>query len=185
MWTNITPSSPWNRHIGIKFGTEHVSREISKHCLAVALAYVQRNIEKNFQLAITTSWLKFIDYDTATAQRWRIYQLLKHVIWQKIASLCRKRVSMLTGFKVSPLARKCLSYRPELIRVELNFERLAIQKWNILTDRNQRAMTKMGSFASLSCLFSELWSLKCQKWLNFLYSLLMTAKNQLQFAQII
>ena len=35
---------------------------------------------------------------------------------------------MLTGFKVSPLARKCLSYRPELIRVELNFERLAIQK---------------------------------------------------------
>ena len=45
-----------------------ISRETSKHCLAVTLADVQRNIGKNFQLAITTSRLNLIDYGNATAQ---------------------------------------------------------------------------------------------------------------------
>ena len=36
---------------------------------------------------------------------------------------------MLTDFKVSPLARKCLSYRPELIRVEFIL--------NILQSKNE------------------------------------------------
>ena len=27
--------------------------------------------------------------------------------------LCRKKISMLTGLKVSPLARKCVFYRPD------------------------------------------------------------------------
>ena len=45
-----------------------VSLEIFKHCLAVTLVNVQRNIGKSFQLAITTSRLNLIDYGDATTQ---------------------------------------------------------------------------------------------------------------------
>ena len=45
-----------------------VSWETSKHCLAVTLGDVQRDIGKSFQLAITTSRFNLIDYGNATAQ---------------------------------------------------------------------------------------------------------------------
>ena len=37
----------------------------------------------------------------------------KHVIYQKLANLCRKKMSMLTDLKVSSLACECAFYRPE------------------------------------------------------------------------
>ena len=36
----------------------------------------------------------------------------KHAIYQKLTILHRKRISMLTGLKASPLACKCLFYKP-------------------------------------------------------------------------
>ena len=56
---------------------------------------------------------------------------------------------MLTGLKVSSLT--CLYYTDQNITqrkdpLDLNFEGLEIQKWNILTDRVQRAVEKIGSF---------------------------------------
>ena len=51
--------------------------------------------------------------------------------------------------------------------IELNFESLDMQKWNIPTGRAQKVDNKMGYFVLLSCLFPELWSLKLQKWFNF------------------
>ena len=49
---------------------------------------------------------------------------------------------MITGFKVSSWACKCVSYRPVLMQrwdpVKVNFEGLGIQKWNIPTYRAQR-----------------------------------------------
>ena len=61
---------------------------------------------------------------------------------------------MLAGLKVPSLACKCVFYRPEHNAkggmvgegMELNFEGLEIQKWNIPTDRAQRVNKKMGSF---------------------------------------
>ena len=51
--------------------------------------------------------------------------------------------------------------------MELNFEGLEMQKWNIPTDRAQRADGKNGVICLVSCLLPKLWSLKCQKWLIF------------------
>ena len=42
---------------------------------------------------------------------------------------------------------------------ELNFEGLEMQKWNISTNRAQRADKKMGPLVYLSCLLTVLWSL--------------------------
>ena len=64
--------------------------------------------------------------------------------------LCRKRISMLAGLKVSSLQIKFVFYRPEHHAkedpMELNFKGLEIQKWNIPTDRAQRVDEKMGLF---------------------------------------
>ena len=49
--------------------------------------------------------------------------------------------------------------------MELNFDGLEMQKWNIPMDIVQSVDEKNGSFDYLSCLLSELSSLKCQKWL--------------------
>ena len=51
--------------------------------------------------------------------------------------------------------------------MKLNFEGLEMQKWNIPTDRAQRADGKNGVICLVSCLLPKLWSLKCQKWLIF------------------
>ena len=58
---------------------------------------------------------------------------------------------MLAGLKVSSLACKCLFFRPEQCKggrdtMEINFEGLEMQKWNIPTDRPQRLDRKMGTF---------------------------------------
>ena len=37
----------------------------------------------------------------------------KHVIYQKLATLCRKRIIMLTGLEVPYLSCKCKFQRPE------------------------------------------------------------------------
>ena len=43
-----------------------------------------------------------------------------------------------------------------------------MQKWNIPTDKAQRVNGKNGIICLvIICLFPELWSLKCQKWLIF------------------
>ena len=62
----------------------------------------------------------------------------RHVIHQKLAILGRKRISMLTGLKVSSLACKCVFYSPEHNGrpyrghkedpMELNFDGLEMQK---------------------------------------------------------
>ena len=39
----------------------------------------------------------------------------KPFIYQNLANLCRKWISMLTGLKVSSLACKCVFYRPKHI----------------------------------------------------------------------
>ena len=55
---------------------------------------------------------------------------------------------MLIGLKVSSLVCKCVFYGPEINakgdHMELNFEGLEIQKWNIPTDRAQRFDEKNG-----------------------------------------
>ena len=37
----------------------------------------------------------------------------RHVVYQKLSSFVEKRISMLTGLKVSSSVCKCLFYRPE------------------------------------------------------------------------
>ena len=51
--------------------------------------------------------------------------------------------------------------------MELNFEGLEMQKWNIPMDGLKDQKRKTGLFVQLSCLLPELWSSKCQKWLMF------------------
>ena len=70
--------------------------------------------------------------------------------WKKNVVCTRKRLSMLTGLKVSSLACKCVFYRPEHnakgVPMEMNFEDLEMQKLNKPTDITQRVNEKMGSF---------------------------------------
>ena len=54
--------------------------------------------------------------------------------------------------------------------MQLNFEGLEIQKWNIPTDRAQRVDKKMGLFVWLSCLLPSLRSLKCPKCLFCIFA---------------
>ena len=78
------------------------------------------------------------------AKRWHVF--------------CRKKISMSAGLKMSSLACNCVFKRPEHnakgCPMQLNFEGLDMQKWNIGMIRAQRIF----------------WSLKCQKWLFFVFS---------------
>ena len=51
--------------------------------------------------------------------------------------------------------------------MELNLKGLKMCKWNILTDKDQRADEKNWVIYLVITLIPELWSLKCQKWLIF------------------
>ena len=57
---------------------------------------------------------------------------------------------MLTDLEVSSLTCKYVFYKPEHSEnegaMELNFEGLEIQKWNIPMDRTQEVDKKVGSF---------------------------------------
>ena len=46
-----------------------------------------------------------------TGANW--YQIQKKTYTKSFQILCRKKISMLTGLKVSPLAHKCVFYRPD------------------------------------------------------------------------
>ena len=86
---------------------------------------------------------------------------------------------MLTTLKVSSLACKCVFYRPEQNAMErlhgTEFFKVLKCK-NEIYQRIELIKIKMRSFP-------ELWSLKCQKWLIFLYFLLVPAKDQSQFRE--
>ena len=94
---------------------------------------------------------------------------------------------MLTGWKVSFLASKSVFYRPEHIAkrrgMELNFEDLEKQKWNMPTVRTQRVGEKNGVVCLVIMFTSGLMVLKKSRMANFLYFLPTTAKNQSQFGQ--
>ena len=73
---------------------------------------------------------------------------------------------MLTGFKASSLASKCVFYRPEHNanggHLKLNFEGILECKDEInQRTRAQRVDEKMIPIVELSCLLPELWLLKC------------------------
>ena len=73
---------------------------------------------------------------------------------------------MLTGFKASSLASKCVFYRPEHNangeHLKLNFEGILECKDEInQRTRAQRVDEKMILIVELSCLLPELWLLKC------------------------
>ena len=63
--------------------------------------------------------------------------------------------------------------------MELNFECLEIQKWNITMDRLQRVDKKWGNLSR----YSQIMVVKMSKIAHFLYLLLMTVKSQLQYGQ--
>ena len=54
--------------------------------------------------------------------------------------------------------------------MKLSFESVEMQKQNIPTDKPQREDEKTESSFQLSLLLPGLWSLKCQKWLYFVFS---------------
>ena len=66
---------------------------------------------------------------------------------------------------------------------ELHFEGLAMQKWNIPTDRAQRVDEKNGVICLVILLTPGFMVIKMPKMAHFLYILLMTAKNWSQFGQ--
>ena len=66
--------------------------------------------------------------------------------------------------------------------MELNFEGLEMQKWNIPTDRAQRWDGKNGVIC-LVMFTPKVMVVKMSKIAHFLYFLLMPAKNQSQFGQ--
>ena len=79
--------------------------------------------------------------------------------------LCKKRISMLTAFKKSSLASKCVFYRTEHKANgrprKWDFEVLRMQRWDKPTDKAQRVDEKMGLIW---------WLLKCITWLFFVFS---------------
>ena len=82
---------------------------------------------------------------------------------------------MLTGLKVSPLARKCVFYKPEHNAKggshELNFDGLKMQKWNIPMDRTQRVDEKNGVIC-LVMFTARVIVMKMSKMAHFLHFLL-------------
>ena len=67
--------------------------------------------------------------------------------------------------------------------MELNFESLEMQKWNISTDRNKKANAKNEVICLVFMVTPRVIVIKMWKIAHFLYFLLMTAKNQSQFGQ--
>ena len=88
---------------------------------------------------------------------------------------------MLIGLKVSSLACKCVFYRLDINakgdRMELNFEGLQIQKWNIPTDRAQRFDEKNGAICLVIMFTPKVMVFKMSKIVVFFNFLLITAKN--------
>ena len=96
---------------------------------------------------------------------------------------------MLTYLKVSSLACKRVFYRPEQNAkvgwgsMELNFEGLELQRWNIPTGRAQRVDDK-NTVICLAIMFTPgITIIKISHLTPFLYFLLMTANNESQFGQ--
>ena len=69
------------------------------------------------------------------------------------------------------------------MQVELNFEGLEIQKWNIPTDTTQRVDKKNGVICLVMMLTPRVMVIKMPKMAHFLYFLLRRAKNLPQFRQ--
>ena len=96
---------------------------------------------------------------------------------------CRKRLSLLTGLKVSYLAYKCVFYRQEHYARRIKFESLEIQKENMPIDRNQRVGEKNGIICFVIMFTPSAIVIKISKMAHFFYFLtakdfyLMTAKN--------
>ena len=61
--------------------------------------------------------------------------------------------------------------------MEFNFEGLEMQKWNISTDRAQRVDEKNGFIFLVIMFIPRVINIKTSKITDFLYFLLMTAKN--------
>ena len=79
----------------------------------------------------------------------------------------QKRISILAGLTLSSLACKCVFYRPKHNAredsMQLNFEGLQMQKWNIPTDRAQRAYEKNGIICLVMVFTSRLMVIKMIK----------------------
>ena len=88
---------------------------------------------------------------------------------------------MLIGLKVSSLACKCVFYGPDINakgdRMELNFEGLEIQKWNIPTYRAQRFDEKNGAIRLIIMFNPKVMVFKMSRIVVFFNFLLITAKN--------
>ena len=67
--------------------------------------------------------------------------------------------------------------------MELNFDGLEMQKWNIPTDRAQRVDGKNGISCLVIMFTPRVMVIKMSKMAHFLYLLLMPAKNHSQFGQ--
>ena len=67
--------------------------------------------------------------------------------------------------------------------MELNFEGLEMQKWNIPTDRAQRVDEKNGVICLVIMYTPDVMVIKMSKMAHFLYFLATPAKNQSQFGQ--
>ena len=67
--------------------------------------------------------------------------------------------------------------------MELKFESLEMQKWNMSTDRNKNANAKNGVICLFFMFTHGVIVIKMWKIAHFLYFLLMTTKNQSQFGQ--
>ena len=61
--------------------------------------------------------------------------------------------------------------------MELNFEGLEMQKWNIPTDRVQRTDEENGVICLIIMFTLQIMAIKTSKMAHFLHFLLMTAKN--------
>ena len=91
--------------------------------------------------------------------------------------LCRKRISMLIGFKVSSLANKYVFYRPEHMvngrQLKWNFKVLGMQRWHKPTERVQRVGEKNGlnylKNDKNQVYFQSYGYTKCKTWLFFFF----------------
>ena len=112
-----------------------------------------------------------------------------HVIYQKLAIFFRKRMSMLTGLKVSSSAYKCVFYRPE--HNAKGGMRGTPWKWTLkflkckceIYQRIEVKQYKNGVICLFTMFTLRVVSIKMSKLLIFLYFLLMIAKNQSRFGQ--
>ena len=87
---------------------------------------------------------------------------------------------------MSSLMCKCVFYRSEHNEkgwspMELNFEGLEMQKWNIPMDRSQRIEEKNGVICLVIVFTPRFMVINMSQIAHFLYFLLMATKNQSQF----